>query len=135
MDKERNWVLKTYEVPGRKIVWTDGIGQADPQAVIECTEYVLEKAKSFGGGKWAYIPGIDKMDPIFDSETQDLFAEMHRRCEAAGCVAMAFVAGGMATIKVQAKRHQQKSQAGKMIAEHFRTADDALKWLEETFGL
>ena len=134
MDKERNWVLKTYEVPGRKIVWTDGIGQADPQAVIECTEYVLEKAKALVAEMGIYS-GIDKMDPIFDSETQNLFAEMPRRCEAAGCVAMAFVAGGMATIKVQAKRHQQKSQAGKLISEHFRTADDALKWLEETFGL
>lgn len=135
MDREKKWELKTYDVPGRRVVWTDGIGQAQADDIRGVIEYVLKKAKTFGNNKWAYIPGIDKMSPIFDTETQQLFAEMHKKCEAAGCVAMAFVSGGMAAIKVQSKRHQQLSQAGKLVVEHFRTAEDALKWLEEEFGI
>lgn len=130
----KNWTLNVYDVPdGRKIVMTEGIGQAEVEDVKKVTEVVLSRGKKFGG-KWAYIPMIEKMDPIFDAETQKAFAEMHKLCEEAGCVAMAFVAGGMASIKVQAKRHQQASNAGKLVVEHFRTKEDALKWLEG-FGL
>jgi len=134
MEKQGNWELKTYEVPGRRIVWTEGIGQANPEEVNKVTEYVLAKAKSFGPGAWAYIPGIDKMAPIFDSETQKCFADMHKKCEEAGCVAFAFVSGGMAAIKVQSKRHHQQSHVG-IVSEHFRTADDAKEWLKESFGI
>jgi len=135
MEKEKNWVLNTYEVPGRRIVWTEGVGQAYPEAIQKVTEYVLAKAKTFGPGKWAYIPGIEKMDPIFDSETQNCFAEMHNKCQEAGCVAFAFISGGMAAIKVQSKRHQKQSHAEGITTEHFRTADEAMEWLKEDFGL
>jgi len=133
MDNGKNWMLNKYEVPGRNAVMTEGIGLADRDAVKEVKEYVLNKAKGFSG-KWAYIPIIEKMDPIYDTETQMAFAEMHKDCEDAGCVAFAFVAGGMAAIKVQSKRNQQASQAGKLIVEHFRTKEDALEWLKE-FGI
>lgn len=135
MSSENSWKLNKYDVPGRNIVWTEGVGQAYPDDVRKVTEYVLEKAKTFSGKKWAYIPGIEKMNPIFDAETQQCFAQMHNACEAAGCVAMAFVSGGMASIKVQSKRHQQKSQAGKLVVEHFRTAEEAMDWLKESFDI
>ncbi len=58
MGKEDNWELKTYDVPGRRIVWTEGIGQAYPEAVQKVTEYVLAKAKSFGPGERNHHPVI-----------------------------------------------------------------------------
>ena len=133
--EKSNWELKTYEVPGRRIVWTEGIGKAYPEAVQKVTEFVLAKAKGFGPGKWAYMPGIEKMDPIIDTETQKCFAEMHKKCEEAGCVAFAFISGGMAAIKVQSKRHHQQSHTTGIITEHFRTAEDGLMWLKESFDL
>lgn len=132
-EKSQKWVLNTYDVPGRKIVNTEGIGKAYAEDIRKTTEYVVTKGKSFGG-KWAYIPMIEKMDPIFDAETQQEFARMHKLCEEFGCIAMAFVAGGLASIKVQAKRHQKESKADKIITEYFRTREEALDWLK-TLGL
>lgn len=127
------WKLEVYDIPGRKIVNTEGIGQATAADVRKVTEYVLSKGKSFGG-KWGYIPMIEKMDPIFDAETQQEFARMHQLCEEAGCIAFGFVAGGLAAIKVQAKRHQQASHADGIITEYFRTREEALDWMK-TLGL
>lgn len=132
MGNEKNWILNEYDVPGRKIVMTEGIGHANVEDVKKVTEKVLAKGKRFGG-KWAYIPIIEKMDPILDPETQKVFATMHQECEASGCIAFAFVSGGMASIKVQAKRHQQASHTG-LVSEHFKTKEDALEWLKD-FGL
>ncbi|NLX77016.1 MAG: hypothetical protein GXZ01_06540 [Clostridiaceae bacterium] len=133
MGENRVWELKKYDVPGRKVVMTEGIGLVNVEGVREITSYVVVKGKSFGG-KWGYIPIIEKMDPILDPETQQEFAKMHKSCEEAGCVAFAFVAGGMAAIKVQAKRHQQASHTG-LVTEYFRTKEEALDWLKEEFGL
>lgn len=127
------WKLEVYDIPGRKIVNTEGIGQATAADVRKVTEYVVNKGKSFGG-KWGYIPMIEKMDPIFDAETQQEFAQMHQQCEAAGCIAFGFVAGGLAAIKVQAKRHQQASHAKGIQTEYFRTREEALEWMK-TLGL
>jgi hypothetical protein len=132
-ERSQKWVLNTYDIPGRNIVNTEGIGKATAEDVRKVTDYVIKKGKSFGG-KWAYIPMIEKMDPILDAECQQEFARMHKLCEESGCVAMAFVSGGMAAIKVQAKRHQKDSNAGKLITEHFRTKEEALEWLK-TLGL
>lgn len=129
-----SWKLNVYEVPGRKVVLTEGVGKATAEAVKEVTDYVLTKGKSFGG-KWAYVPSIDKMEPILDPETQQALANLHTVCENAGCVAFAFIDGGMASIKVQAKRHQQKSHADKLVTEYFRTREDALDWLKEEFEI
>lgn len=127
------WRLEVYDIPGRKIVNTEGFGQATAADVRKVTEYVVNKGKSFGG-KWGYIPMIEKMDPIFDAETQQEFAKMHQLCEAAGCIAFGFVAGGLAAIKVQAKRHQQASHADGIQTEYFRTREEALEWMK-TLGL
>lgn len=126
------WGMNTYDYPGRKIVCTEGIGKADVEAVRMVTDYVVKKGKSFGG-KWGYIPVIDKLEPILDPETQQEFAKLHTICEEAGCIAMGFAAGGLAAIKVQAKRHQQASNA-KLITEYFRTKEEALEWMK-TLGL
>jgi len=127
------WRLEIYDVPGSNIVNTEGFGQATAGDVRKVTEYVVNKGKSFGG-KWGYIAGIEKMDPIFDEETQQEFARLHRLCEENGCIAIGFVAGGMAAIKVQAKRHQQASKAEGLITEYFRTREEALEWMK-TLGL
>jgi hypothetical protein len=127
------WRLEVYEVPGRKIVNTEGFGQANAQDIRNVTDIVVKKGKSFGG-KWGYIPMIENMDPIFDQETQKEFAVMHQRCEESGCVAMGFVAGGMAAIKVQAKRHQKASNAEGLVDQYFRTREEALEWMK-TFDL
>ena len=96
------WRLEIYDVPGRNVVNTEGFGQATAGDVKKVIEYVVNKGKSFGG-KWGYIAGIEKMDPIFDEETKQEFARLHQLCEENGCIAIGFVAGGMAAIKVQAK--------------------------------
>lgn len=123
------WKLEVYDIPGKKIVNTEGIGQATAADVRKVTEYVVKKGKSFGG-KWGYIPMIEKMDPIFDAETQKEFAKMHQLCEESGCIAFGFVAGGLAAIKVQAKRHQQASHTEGIQTEYFRTREEAIEWME-----
>lgn len=129
-----SWKLNVYDVPGRKVVITEGLGKATAAAVKEMTDYVLTKGKSFGG-KWAYAPIIDKLEPILEPETQQAFANLHVVCENAGCAAFAFIDGGMASIKVQAKRHQQTSHADKLVTEYFRTKEEALDWLKEEFEI
>lgn len=129
MSESKTWELKKYDVPGRNVVMTEGIGLINVEGVRDTIDYVVGKGKKFGG-KWGYVPIIEKMDPILDPETQQEFAKFHRCCEEAGCIAMAFVSGGMAAIKVQAKRHQNASHTG-LATGHFRTKEEALKWLEE----
>ena len=62
------WELKKYDVPGRKIVNTEGFGLAVVEDVRELTEYVITKGKNFGG-KWGYIPMMEKMiRTLYESE-------------------------------------------------------------------
>ena len=45
-----------------------------------------------------------------------------------------FVIRGNGYNKVQAKRHEKASQAGKITTQYSKTREEALKWLEE-FGI
>lgn len=128
-NRKSEWSLLKHDVPGRNIVLTEASGKATAKAVQELTAYVVEKGKNFKG-KWAYAPNIEKLDPVEQPETQQAFAELHKKCEEAGCAAMAFISGGLAAIKVQAKRHQRTAQTGKMIEEYFSTKEEALEWLK-----
>lgn len=127
--KKSEWSFLKHDVPGRNIVMTEASGKATAENVRELTAYVVEKGKSFKG-KWAYAPNIEKLDPVEQPETQQAFAELHKQCEESGCSGMAFISGGLAAIKVQAKRHQRTAQTGKMIEEYFSTKEEALEWLK-----
>jgi hypothetical protein len=127
--KAKNWECPVSEINGRNVVKTEAAGGATVKYVEEMTENVLARGRKYKG-KWAYMPLIGKLDPILDEGSRQAFAKMHEKCLGAGCVAFAFVTGGSAAIKVQAKRHQEAAEAGKLLTEYFRTEEEALKWLE-----
>lgn len=129
-DKTQNWECPVSEISGRNIVKTEAAGTANAKHVEEMTENVLARGRKYKG-KWAYMPLIGKLEPILDEDSKQAFAKMHEKCLEAGCVAFAFVTGGSAAIKVQAKRHQQAAEAGKLLTEYFRTEEEALSWLKD----
>ena len=96
------WRLEIYDVPGRNVVNTEGFGQATAGDVKKVIEYVVNKGKSFGG-KWGYIAGIEKMDPIFDEETKQEFARLHQLCKENGCIAVSDRCWRMAAIRFRQK--------------------------------
>ncbi|MDP4181826.1 MAG: hypothetical protein Q8942_12125 [Bacillota bacterium] len=127
--KTLNWACPVSVISGRNVVKTEADGTANVDHVVEMTENVLAKGRGFRG-KWAYMPCIGKLDPVLDEESRKAFAKMHERCLAAGCIAFAFVTGGVVAVKVQAKRHQDAAEAGKLLTEYFRTEEEALEWLK-----
>jgi len=74
------------------------------------------------------------MDPIFSKETSDSFAAMHKSLEDAGCVAIAFLDGKTAAMKLQSQKHQDRSGKQKLVVTHLKDEAEALAWLEQEFG-
>jgi len=75
------------------------------------------------------------MDPIFSKETSDAFAAMHKSLEDAGCVAIAFLDGKTAAMKLQSQKHQDRSGTQKLVVTHLKDEAEALAWLEQEFGI
>lgn len=124
-------VLKFYDNPRKNIIMGEAVGKVTADDIRWMIGEVIRRGKATGG-KWAWIAIVTKMDPIIDPECQKLFAELHSKLEVEGCAAMAYVVGGAAAIKVQAQRHRMQAQDN-LVAEYFRTTEDALEWLAD-FG-
>lgn len=129
MENSTEWKCPVSVIPGRNVVKTEADGTASYDRVVEMTDNILAKRKGFSG-KWAYMPHINKLNPVLDEDTRKAFAKLHERCLAAGCVAFAFVTSGSVAAKVQSKRHHDASNTEQLINEYFRTEEEALKWLE-----
>ena len=96
---------------------------------------LLSLAKAFGSQQWAFVADPTKMDPIFSKETSDAFAALHKTLEDAGCVAIAFLDGKTAAMKLQSQKHQDRSGTQKLVVTHIRDDAEALAWLEQQFGI
>lgn len=127
MDASKSNVPQFYESPKKNVIISEGVGKVSADDVRWMIEEVKRRGKAFGG-KWAWITIISRLDPIIDPECQKLFAELHQQLESEGCVALAYVVGGTVAIKVQAQRHRMQAN-DKLVAEYFRTKEEALEWL------
>ena len=118
------------DVEGRRILKSGGVGKWSPHDDEELTGNLLRMAKSFAGKKWAYIADPTKMDPIMSKETSAAFVGLHEELEKAGCVAVAFLDGNTAAMKLQSQKHQNNS-GSKMEILHCKTEEQAMEWLEK----
>jgi hypothetical protein len=116
-------------VAGRNVVKSAGFGTFTPEDVKNLTDDLHELAKAFGSQKWAYIADPTKMNPLFSKETSQAFMQLHVELEANGCVAIAFLDGNTAAMKLQSQKHQDKSESQNMVIGHFKTEQEALDWL------
>lgn len=126
MDKEKGYC---NAIAGRSIVKSAGFGKYSAEDVNQLTKEILNAASKFGGRKWAYIADPSKMNPILDKSTSEAFAELHKKIEAAGCVAIAFLDGNTSAMKLQSQKNQNNSKAQKLTVEHFKTEMEALAWI------
>lgn len=116
-------------VEGRNIVKSAGFGSFTPEDVKNLTDDILEMSKAFGSNKWGYIADPTKMNPLFSKETSQAFMQLHNDIESNGCIAVAFLDGNTAAMKLQSQKHQDKSESQKMAIGHFKTEQEALDWL------
>ena len=112
----------------KRIIKSGAVGSTNVEEVKWLTGTLVSSSTAWKASGWAYIVDISKMSPVTPDVSEEL-VQLHKKLEAAGCKAMAFVDFGAFVTATQAKKHQQKSNAA--IQEgHFRTEPDAIAWIE-----
>lgn len=130
MDKTSTATCTLSFVPGRNIIKSEAAGVWTVKDADENRENVKKMAAQFKGAKWAFIPVVEKMAPIIDTETSNAFSRFHDDFQALGCIGFAFVVGPAVAIKAQAQRHHDTSTADKLVVSHFKNEAAALEWLK-----
>lgn len=116
-------------LPGRNIIKSAGTGTWTVEDVNLLTQQILSLSKKFRGLKWGYIADPTKMNPLLSKDVSAAFTEFHKKLHAAGCVAIAFLDGNTAAMKLQTQKHQNKAQAQELSIGHFKTEQEAVEWL------
>ncbi|AEV67340.1 hypothetical protein [Acetivibrio clariflavus] len=129
MNESQSRTVVFYDSPKKNIIITDGFGKVSKEDIIWMIDEVRRGVKQTNG-KWAWIVGCDKMDPIIDPECQKIFADLHKNLESEGCAAIAYAVGKTVAMKVQAQRHRLQAN-DKLVTEYFRTIEEALEWLKD----
>ncbi|MEN2774931.1 hypothetical protein [Acetivibrio clariflavus] len=129
MNESQSRTVVFYDSPKKNIIITDGFGKVSKEDIIWMIDEVRRRVKQTNG-KWAWIVGCDKMDPIIDPECQKIFADLHKNLESEGCAAIAYAVGKTVAMKVQAQRHRLQAN-DKLVTEYFRTIEEALEWLKD----
>lgn len=117
-------------VAGLKAIKSEPVGVWTAEFTLENLKKIKKMSEKFNGSKWAYVGVLTGMAPIVDPEVNKLFANMHINLEEWGCVACAFVVGGAIALKAQANRHHDVSDSKKLVISHFRTEEEAIKWIK-----
>lgn len=126
---KRNGAQTVEVIPGRKVVYSAGVGKTNVDELKWLTETVLNDAASWKSTGWGYIADCTKMEPVSPAEGGELVT-MTQKFVSAGCKAFAFVDGTSLFLKVQAQKNTERSKTG--IPEgHFATKEEALDWLKK----
>lgn len=120
-------------VAGRHVIVSAGVGKTNAEELEWLTKTVLEEAKLWKFGGWAYVADCSKMDPVSPAEG-GILVEMTKKFVDAGCKAFGFAEGNSIMLKVQAKKNTERSNTG--IPEgHFATVDEALDWIKKEVNI
>lgn len=118
--------VNTYD-NGKRVIKSGAVGSTNVEEVRWLTEKLVSLTSAWRNTGWGYVVDISAMAPCTPEVSRELVG-LHRTLAAAGCKAMAFVNFAAFITGAQAKEHQKKSNTD--IQEgHFRTEEDALKWL------
>jgi hypothetical protein len=117
-------------VNDRRIIKSGGFGLWKPEDVEVLSKELLALAGTFGGRKWGYIADPSGMDPNLSPETSEAFIKLHNNLAAAGCIAIAFLDGKTAPIRLLSQKHQ-KEASNLMKVLHFTNEAQALDWLKD----
>lgn len=114
----------------RCIIKSCGIGRWQQEDVRALSSDLLSAVKSFGSRKWGYIADPSRMDPNLSPETSEAFKKLHDKLAAAGCIAIAFLDGRTAQIRLLSQKHQNEA-SNAMQVRHFTEEAQALDWLKD----
>lgn len=117
-------------VNDRRIVKSGGIGLWNKEDVEALSKVLLALAGNFVGRKWGYIADPSGMDPYLSPETSQAFIKLHDDLAAAGCIAIAFLDGKTAPIRLLSQKHQNEAR-NLMKVLHFTNEAQALDWLKD----
>lgn len=117
-------------VEDRRILKSGGIGLWNPEDVEELSKNLLQTVKIFGSRKWGYIADPSGMDPKLSYETSEAFKKLHDDLAEAGCIAIAFLDGRNAPIRLLSQKHQNEA-TNSMQVHHFTSEAQALDWLKD----
>ncbi len=120
-------------IPGRRIVYSKGIGMTNVDELRWLSDTVLAEAQNWIERGWVYIADCSEMDPV-DADEGAVLVEMTKRFVDAGCKAFAFVDGFSLMLQVQSKKNTEQAATG-VIEEHFKTKEDALAWIKNFFDI
>jgi len=117
-------------VENRRIVKSGGFGFWTPEHVEELRENILSMAKTFDGKQWGYLADPSGMDPNISDDTSAAFSQLHTELSKAGCIAIAFLDGKTAPIRMLSQKHQNNS-VNQMKVLHFTDETQALNWMKD----
>ncbi len=118
--------VDTY--PGKRIIKSGAVGATNIEEIQWLTKTLVSNSSAWKLSGWGYICDISKMSPVSPEASTEL-VNLHKALATSGCKAMAFLDFCSFVTGAQAKEHQKKSNTA--IQEgHFRTEEDAIKWIE-----
>lgn len=114
-------------IPGKRVLKSGAVGATNAEEVRWLANTLAANSAAWKTSGWGYIVDISKMSPATPDVSAEL-VQLHKKLTMAGCKAMAFVEFGAFYTAAQARQHQKQSNAA--IQEgHFKTEEEALKWL------
>jgi len=117
----------------KRIIKSSAIGTTNVEEIQWLTEKMLGFSKEWNECGWGYLAGISEMTPV-TPEVSDALVELHKKLELSGCKGIAFVDPDALVIALQAKKHQKKSKAS-YKEKHFKTEEEAMRWLEKLLSV
>ena len=117
-------------IAGKKIVKSGAVGSTNVEEVKWLTKTLVSASAVWKATGWGYICDITKMSPVTPDVSEELI-NLHKELAVAGCKAIAFLDFCSFMTGAQAKEHQKKSNSP-FKEGHFKSEEEAVKWLEET---
>ncbi len=116
-------------IAGKRIVKSGAVGETNIEEIQWLTKTLLSSASAWKSSGWIYMVDISKMSPVAPEVSAEL-VNLHKDLTAAGCKGMAFIEGASFFTAAQAKQHQKQSHT-QIMEGHFKTEEDAIKWVDE----
>lgn len=114
--------------PEKRVIKSGAVGTTNVDEVKWLISTLISSAVGWKASGWAYVCDISKMSPV-TPDVSAVLVGLHKELETANCKAMAFVEGASFFTAAQAKEHQKQSHAAVQEG-HFKTDDEAFKWIE-----
>lgn len=130
---KRNGSQTVDVIPGRRIIFSKGVGNATTPDIQWLEKTILAQAALWKATGWAYIADCSEMAPVAPAENM-LIVEMTKKIVASNCKVLAFVDGKSILLKAQSKKNTENAKTG-VPQEHFATKEEALAWLQKNYKI